>query len=84
MKNVNLIPPDVLQKREALETLQSKYLDAGAKLGERPESDSPLALADYKAAWQEFRTAFCDYHAQIKQHFKPVEDKVAKLWAAAA
>ncbi len=72
----------LLEKRESLESLQNKYLDAGAKLGKTPASDSPEALADYKKSWEEFRTAFCDYHARIKENFKPVSDKVAKLWAA--
>jgi hypothetical protein len=73
----------LLQKREALEALQNKYLDAGAKLGATPDNDSPQALDDYKKAWQEFRAAFGAYHAQIKENFKPASDKVAKLWAAA-
>ena len=72
----------LLEKRELLESLQNKYLDAGAKLGETPANDSPEVLAEYKAAWEEFRAAFCDYHAQIKKHFKPVRDQVAELWAA--
>jgi len=72
----------LLEKREMLESLQNKYLDAGQKLGKTPASDSPEALADYKEAWKEFRTAFCDYHAQIKKNFKPVRDQVAELWAA--
>lgn len=72
----------LLEKRESLKSLQNKYLDAGAKLGETPASDSPQALADYKESWEKFRTAFCDYHAEIKENFKPVSDKVANLWGA--
>ena len=71
----------LLEKRELLETLQNKYLDIGSKLGETPADDSPEVLKAYKKAWEEFRAVFCDYHAQIKKHFKPVRDQVSEVWA---
>ncbi|HEX9897374.1 MAG TPA: hypothetical protein VGA85_06935 [Dehalococcoidales bacterium] len=70
----------LLQKHKLLESLQNKYLDIGSKLGATPANDSPEVLKAYREAWKEFRAAFCDYHAQIKGHFKSVRDQVAKIW----
>lgn len=73
---------ELLEKREQLENLQNKYLDAGQKLGATPSQDKPEALNAYRQAWEEFRTAFCAYHKQIKDNFATVRDKVAAVWAA--
>lgn len=72
----------LLAKRETLTSLQDKYLEVQTKLGATPNDDSPEALKEYVKAWEEFKTAFCDYHALIKDNFKSVRDKVAELWAA--
>ncbi len=71
----------LLDKREALELLQNEYLDVQAKLGNTRADDSPDVLKEYKEAWEKFYAAFCDYHAQIKEQFKPVRDQVARIWA---
>lgn len=71
----------LLEKRESLTSLQNEYLDAQAKLGPTPDEDSPEALEEYKKKWEAYRTAFCDYHAKVKEHFKVVRDKVAKIWS---
>ncbi len=75
---------ELLEKREQLEVLQNKFLDAGKKLGATPSQDSPEALNAYRQAWEEYRTAFCDYHKKIKDNFATARDKVAAIWAASA
>ena len=71
----------LLTKRESLTSLQNESLDAQAKLGTTPDEDSPQALEEYKKKWEAYRTAFYEYHAKIKEHFKVVRDKVAEIWS---
>ncbi|UCC40967.1 MAG: hypothetical protein JSV96_05915 [Candidatus Aminicenantes bacterium] len=72
----------LLNKRESLASLQNEYLDAQAKVDQSSDADFPEALKDYRNKWEAYRTAFCDYHAKIKEHFKEVRDKVAEVWSA--
>ncbi|MDP4094608.1 MAG: hypothetical protein Q8920_14780 [Bacillota bacterium] len=70
----------LLEKREKLAILQEKFLEVQSKLDSMP--DNPAAvLEEYKKGWSVFCTEFQDYHAQIKMHFKTVQEKVAEEWA---
>ncbi|MCX5841273.1 MAG: hypothetical protein NTY16_07460, partial [Deltaproteobacteria bacterium] len=71
----------LLEKRERIESLQNRYLDIGSKLADMPANDPPEVFAAYRKAWEEFRSAFCEYHALIKNQFRPVRDSVAEVWA---
>lgn len=71
----------LLEKRERVESLQNSYLDIGSKLADIPANDPPGVSGSYGKAWEEFSLAFCEYHALIKNHFKPVRDTVAEVWA---
>jgi hypothetical protein len=70
----------LLEKREKLNILQEKFLEVQSKLDSMPD-DPTAVLEEYKKAWGIFCIEFLDYHAQIKNHFKAVRDRVAEEWA---
>lgn len=71
----------LLEKREKLNDLQEKLLEAQSRL-DSVSGDPTAAPDEYKKAWEVFRIEFLDYHAQIKMHFRTIRDRVAEEWDA--
>jgi hypothetical protein len=67
------------KRREGLLRLRDELLEAQGKLRSNPDPDSQSC---YQSAWDDFRTAYLEYHHLIKQNFVRVQDLVAQTWSA--
>jgi hypothetical protein len=72
----------LLDQKERCEVLQENVVQAMDNLGDTPDDDPPEARKAYTKAWDEFSSAFSEYHMAIRENFQTVRDQVAAAWAA--